>query len=116
MTGWKYLSQNRRPKDPRRIVVERQRYGPNWIKQKKACLERDSMTCQKCGHVGHKVGKYWDVSAHHIIKIKNFVSSEGIFDWGSANSLDNLITLCEINKCHGTADSHVSMKGFVMLK
>lgn len=113
--SWTYLSKGRRPKDPRRIVVERQRYGPNWIKQRKACLERDNYTCQKCGHVGRKVGKYWDVSAHHLIKVKLFVEDD-MFDWKAANDLSNLITLCETNQCHSYADSHVNKSGFVQLR
>lgn len=115
MTSWTYLSKGKRPKDSRRIIVERERYGPNWSKQKKACLGRDSFTCRKCGHVGQKKGKYWDVSAHHVRKVKEFVI-DGIFDWKSANDLSNLITLCETNGCHSTADGHRALKGFIALK
>ena len=98
------------------MVVEEQKYGLNWAKQKKACLERDSYICRKCGHVGEKIGRHWTVSAHHIRKVKFFVSNEGIFDWEKANDLSNLITLCEKNGCHRYADSHENKSGFVQLK
>lgn len=103
---WQYLSKGRRPKDSRRLVVEKEGYGPNWYKQRWACFTRDSFTCQKCGHVGHqRANGSWDVSCHHIIKIKNFVV-DGKLDWEKANSLDNLVTLCEVNGCHKNADNH----------
>lgn len=110
-----YFSKAKTPKDPRRSIILKEGYGKNWPSQRKAALERDHYTCQKCGHVGRKKGRRWDVYVHHRIKIKLFVDSRTKeVDYHSSNDLSNLITLCGI--CHKVADSHKAMEGFVMLK
>lgn len=65
--------------------------GYNWDKQRKAALERDSYTCQKCGT---EIG----LIVHHIIPYRLFGGNSE-----KANSLENLITLCNI--CHPKVDN-----------
>ncbi len=113
---WQYFSKGRITKDARRLVVEKEGYGPNWHRQKWACLQRDNFQCQKCGHLGKKKPNgLWDVSVHHVRKVKFFVDQNGIFDYERANSLDNLITLCEVNLCHKNADGHSNSGNWVRL-
>ena len=68
-------------------------YGENWEKQKRKALNRDSHTCQMCG--APENGQRHDV--HHIKPIREFE------DPASANSLDNLVTLCR--SCHIKAET-----------
>ena len=50
---FKYLSsKTKRPKDPRRAFIEKNRYGKSWPTQRARALKRDKFTCQKCGYVG----------------------------------------------------------------
>jgi len=103
-----------RARDPRRIIINRIGYGPNWPVARKAALLRDSYTCVKCGHKGVKIGKTWDVHVDHIIKIKCFVdSATGTCDFEAANALTNLQTLCKL--CHRVKDGHQRMRGFIPL-
>lgn len=108
-----YFSKAIRPRDARRIIINKQGYGRNWPAQRKAALERDNYTCQKCGHVGIKVGRRWDVSVHHKRKIAWFVV-DGVCNYEFANDLSNLITLCKA--CHRYADGHENKSGFRQLK
>lgn len=104
-----------RPRDARRIIITKQGYGKNWHAQRKAALERDNYTCQKCGHVGKCKNRYWDVHVHHKRKIAWFVNSAtGEVDYAAANDLSNLITLC--GPCHRYADGHENKSGFVQLR
>jgi len=65
-------------------------YGINWVEQKNKARKRDNYTCQLCAKKENK--KAFDV--HHKIPFRKF----GIKRYLEANSLDNLITLC--NFCH----------------
>lgn len=65
-------------------------YGPNWQRQRRRTLERDNRTCQVCG-IGED-GREHDV--HHIVSFREF----GLENHKEANSLENLITLCQ--SCH----------------
>lgn len=104
-----------RARDPRRIVINRIGYGPNWPAARKAALLRDNFTCRRCGHKGIKIGRTWDIHVHHRKKIAHFVcTTDGTCDFEAANSLDNLETLCKL--CHRAADGFDSLKGFVALK
>ena len=113
-----YIHKTVRPRDARRIIITRKGYGENWPRQRAAALKRDKYTCVKCGHVGYKKSNgRWTVSCHHVRKIAWYVdSATGEVDYEAANSLDNLITLCEINGCHKAADGHSNRKGFIPLK
>lgn len=109
-----YMSRTIRPRDHRRTVAVKARYGPNWPTQRKKALERDNYTCVKCHHVGYrKPNGRWSVSVNHKRKIKLFVTAN-VLDWEAANDLSNLETLCEV--CHKAADGHANLHGFVMLK
>jgi DEAD/DEAH box helicase domain-containing protein len=115
-SGWKSLGKSRRPKSAGRQYVEKNGYGQNWPKQRKAALERDQYTCQKCGFKGTYVKKRgWTVHVHHKTKIALFYNMDTrVIDYEGANDLGNLITLCPT--CHKVADGHAKMKGFKYLK
>ncbi len=51
-------------------------------------IERDSSTCQDCGHVGETGNRKDEIQVHHI-------EPERL---GGSDSMDNLIALC--GKCH----------------
>ncbi|NHN49988.1 HNH endonuclease [Halostella sp. JP-L12] len=68
-------------------------YGPNWSRQRRKCLERDSRTCRICGSHETELGR--EPSVHHITPRSRFDDSE----WRDMNDLSNLITLCP--SCHG---------------
>lgn len=68
-------------------------YGPNWTKQRKKCLERDSLECRVCDKHEKEMGR--EPAVHHITPRRKFKSSE----WRQVNALSNLITLC--HSCHG---------------
>jgi 5-methylcytosine-specific restriction endonuclease McrA len=104
------------PRHPGRVIIQKKGYGDNWPKQRALALKRDSHTCQKCGHVGHRVGKGFTVGVHHKRKIALFVDlATGEVDYQAANDLGNLITLCNYG-CHKVADGHQKMVGFNWLK
>lgn len=65
-------------------------YKGGWVKARKDARERDCFTCQRCGITEIEYGK--ELSVHHIKSYKFFD------DKIEANSLDNLICLCE--PCH----------------
>ena len=65
-------------------------YGSNWRPQRIKALERDGYICRKC----NKFEVEKTPSVHHIKPFKEF----GIERYKDANSLENLISLC--NKCH----------------
>lgn len=118
--SFKHFGRARRPKDARRAVIEKKGYGKYWPKQRARALKRDNYTCQKCGYKGKRKKakngrKYWTVHVHHKKKIKEFVNLRTKeIDYGKANNLENLVTLCPT--CHKVADGHAKMKGFTPLK
>jgi len=65
-------------------------YGPNWRPQRRAARKRDGYKCQRCGITEDELGREMDV--HHIRRFGDFS------DYKEANSLKNLVTLC--NRCH----------------
>lgn len=68
-------------------------YGPNWTRQRKKCLERDSRECRVCGKTAEQMGR--QPAVHHITPRTQYGKS-GQF---KMNELSNLITLC--HSCHG---------------
>lgn len=58
--------------------------SPEWIKLRRDCFKRDNYTCIRCDN-RNRVN---DLQAHHVIPR----------DEGGANSLSNLVTIC--NDCH----------------
>lgn len=74
-------------------------YGPNWYQSREACLERDNYECVVCGtgNEEHKEQQGEELNVHHIRRIKEFETEEGL-DHEAANDLDNLVTLCR--NCH----------------
>jgi len=70
--------------------------GDNWLSQRRKALKRDFHTCRICGIGYNNLGIYIDV--HHIIPYRKFNG-----DYGEANRLSNLITLCR--KCHAAVES-----------
>lgn len=106
MSGWVTIS-GKKWKDPRRGVIEARGYGKNWPKQRAAALKRDNYACVRCGYIGKKRGRYWDVSVHHKRKISWFVNMlTGYVDYEAANNLSNLETLCR--DCHSVQDGHTN--------
>jgi len=71
-------------------------FGYNWIKQRKAAINRDGNCCQRCGMSGeqHRTETGNGLNVHHIRPRRKFVDEDGELDYESANRLDNLITLC----------------------
>lgn len=71
-------------------------YGPNWQRQRRARLEFDDYTCQRCGrtelHSNKEFGR--GLSVHHCKPVRAFHNETGDIDWERVNSLDNLVTLC----------------------
>jgi 5-methylcytosine-specific restriction endonuclease McrA len=75
--------------------------GKNWLNQRRKARKRDNYTCQKCGIKEEDFGK--ELSVHHIVPFVKFA------DYKKANSLDNLICVCE--DCHRkihSGDNHPS--------
>lgn len=77
-------------------------YGPGWFDRREEVIERDEEECQVCSmdRKMHQRVKDSDLNVHHIIPIRKF---DGNFQ--SANSLNNLVTLC--SNCHVTLE-HMS--------
>ncbi len=67
-------------------------YGPNWREQRRKTRRRDNYTCQDCGKTETENSR--QLSVHHIIPFREFNG-----DWKKANTLANLISLCEY-PCH----------------
>lgn len=75
--------------------------GKNWGHQRNKARKRDNYTCQKCGIEEKELNK--ELSVHHIIPFVVFTN------YKKANSLDNLICVCE--DCHRkihSGDNHPS--------
>jgi hypothetical protein len=74
-------------------------YGPNWYKQRKRALERDSFECQMPGcpidRETHHERWDRDLNVHHIMPLGTFVDSDGVLHYERSNRLENLITLCQ---------------------
>ncbi|WP_229126580.1 HNH endonuclease [Halapricum desulfuricans] len=74
-------------------------YGPNWYKQRKGALERDSFECQMPGcsidRETHRERWDRDLNVHHITPLGTFIDANGVLDYERANRLENLITLCQ---------------------
>jgi len=66
-------------------------YGPNWVRQRKLCRERDHNTCRKCSKTAQQLGKNLDVD--HKIPFEAFNGN-----YEKANDLINLWSLCP--SCH----------------
>lgn len=84
-------------------------YGPNWLPQRRRCLERDEYSCQECGisrerHI-EQYGR--DLTVHHQRPVRDFYAESGGSgeepDWEEMNRLENLITVCI--KCHHQLES-----------
>lgn len=75
-------------------------YGPNWIRQRQRRIIKDQARCQRCGMAESQHQRKYDRSfdVHHIVNKREFVDSDGIFDYEAANDVENLITLCMA--CH----------------
>jgi len=69
--------------------------GDNWKSQKRAALKRDGYKCVQCGASRDKS----KLMIHHKIPFRFFTN------YKKANSLNNLITLC--NSCHSKQESHL---------
>lgn len=65
--------------------------GIGWKQQAKLARKRDNYTCQACGR--HSWVDKFFIQVHHIKPFREFGE-----DYESANSLDNLISLCP--SCH----------------
>lgn len=74
-------------------------YGPNWYRQRRRARRRDEYKCQRCGtgESEHKEEHDEELHVHHITPIKEFKEGDSI-NYGLANELKNLITLCR--GCH----------------
>lgn len=73
-------------------------YGPNWNQQRRNARARDKYTCQRCGVTEIQLGRQLDV--HHKKRFKVF----GVKNYKKANSIDNLISLCD--SCHKHVEHH----------
>lgn len=78
-------------------------YGPNWEAQAARARDRDQHRCQDCGmSEAEHLSEYGRKNpVHHITPIREF-RSDGILDYENANSLSNLITVCD--NCHAKWD------------
>jgi 5-methylcytosine-specific restriction endonuclease McrA len=102
----------KRPRTPGGIAIARDGYGPNWREQRRKALERDNYTCQQCGKRADPERWWRAVHVHHKRKIRWYYDHEtGGIDYGKANDLDNLKTLCRA--CHKAVDA--KLKGFKLL-
>ncbi|MBC8505885.1 MAG: DEAD/DEAH box helicase [Chloroflexi bacterium] len=77
---------------------DRNYYGANWDKQRRAALERDQRICQVCGVKQGSVSHH----VHHKMPFKAFDS------YLDANRIENLLTVCPA--CHQKVESAVRMR------
>lgn len=70
--------------------------GPNWEEQRELRIQMDNGVCQDCDADSGPNGISLDV--HHTNPRGDFTDENGEVDWGEANAVDNLVTLCR--KCH----------------
>lgn len=73
-------------------------YGPSYPEQRRKALVRDNHQCQICGIDGQEHLEVFgeDLHMHHVIRFRSFHDAPG--EWHNheeANSLDNLLTLCQ---------------------
>lgn len=71
------------------------RVVPKGLQQQ--AFRRDNLTCRQCGHVGS--GRDGTLHADHVTNRAS----------GGADSLDNLMTLCE--HCHSVKSRHEAIQG-----
>lgn len=69
-------------------------YGSNWKLQRTACLQRDNYTCQQCGNIENIEVHHWEP-----------------YRFCYDNSLENLITFCEL--CHKEIHAEYKREGFI---
>jgi len=69
-------------------------YNGRWRSVRRAALERDDHTCQRCGITREEIGHEPDV--HHIKPVREFADPQ------LAHTLDNVICLCR--SCHRYAE------------
>jgi len=79
--------------------------GRNWNRQKKKARKRDSHECQICGKGEVDNGRKLPV--HHKTPLRTFIGKDGKCDFDKANSLQNLITLCD--SCHGRVERYAPL-------
>jgi 5-methylcytosine-specific restriction endonuclease McrA len=79
-------------------------YGPNWKKQRKLAIERDTHKCRMCGIDQSELYRKLDV--HHIVRFMSF----GLDRYEEANRLDNLISLCP--SCHAKVEGKVNVEQY----
>lgn len=74
-------------------------YGPNWYQQRRKVKDRDSHNCRVCGmgEDQHESEFGERLHVHHIRPLLSF-KENGDINYEIANSLSNLVTLCE--GCH----------------
>lgn len=74
--------------------------GPNWQEKRKERLEFDGYGCVVCGMSQEQHREKWDVGlhVHHIKPRRDFRGEDGSIDWGEANDIENLVSLCA--SCH----------------
>jgi 5-methylcytosine-specific restriction endonuclease McrA len=83
-------------------------YGDEWSKNRKETLERDDYKCRLCDiNREEHYDKYdIDLHIHHIVPIREIVDKDNpkTEQFKSANSLQNLVTLCI--SCHRNLEKH----------
>ena len=79
-------------------VHEWREYGDNWDEQRQKALERDDYTCQtpSCEWTQEAHGEAFKrrLHVHHIRPLSTFGADENEVNFGRANRLDNLVTVC----------------------
>ncbi len=90
------------------ILARPNEYGPNWRRQRRLTLERDSYRCRTCGATGRKgeSGEENGISlhVHHIRPFRDYDYVPGVNEnYRQANQLENLVALCP--SCHRRAEA-----------
>jgi hypothetical protein len=75
--------------------LKQELFGSNWNTQRERALERDSYECKECA-------SETNLSVHHD-KPRVSYRESNVFEIEEANTMDNLITLCE--DCHHSVHS-----------